>query len=535
MRLTRLHLFSLSLALLLPQLLATQRLSPTPPLYDAKAGLIKLDVVVTDQAGDPISGIAANDITLLDDGKPVKILTFHVQNRISTSLEDSVTIILLVDTLNLPERIASYERREVERFLQQNGGHLAQPVSLFELSSMGILSVGQPTTDGSALAAEFAHNNNLRWIRRVPGELRGESLDTLLSEPPGLSALKALGDIATTERQLPGRKLLIWIGPGWAVGSGAYIDSMGPKQNTFDTIEWFSTLLREARICLYSFSVGETNPDGRSLNYLSLLSGVKSVKQATFMHLNRKVLAVQTGGRVLEPSADLIGSPVPGLTDFRPNTNLVVQIDRCLQEAETFYTLSFDPSDAGHPDEYHDLKVQVSKPGVRARSTTGYYDQPYYSDHGSPTVRPVTVEQLEQLLSTPHNRSDAELARQLAELILTERLSTLKLLSLSAAIRSEKARQALIVLADESAFMDPPANEIAADTPPDHESQQRIAALASEYLNKAVPNLPNIYATRTATHYQENPLFEKGDAKTTYQPLHVADTVKDTVFYRNGY
>ena len=76
-------------------------------------------------------------------------------------------------------------------------------------------------------------------------------------------------------------------------------------------IEWFSTLLREARITLYSFSVGETNADGRALIYLSFLSGVKSVQQATFMHLNRKVLAVETGGRVLEPSADLTGDPVP--------------------------------------------------------------------------------------------------------------------------------------------------------------------------------------------------------------------------------
>jgi VWFA-related protein len=535
MRLTRLRIFSAALAFCLPHLLGAQGSSPTPPFYDANEGLIRLDVVVTDQAGKPASGIAAQDITLLDDGKPAKIRTFHAHDGTSTVLEAPVTVILLVDTLNLPERMASYERREVERFLQQNGGHLAQPVSLLEFSNMGILTVGQPSDDGNTLAAEFAHNNNLEWIRRVPGELRGESLDTLLVEPPGLSALKALGDIATTERQLPGRKLLIWVGPGWAVGSGAYMDSMEPKQNTFDAIEWFSTLLREARISLYSFSVGETNADGRSLNYLSFLSGVKSVQQATFMHLNRKVLAVQTGGRVLAPSADLIGSPGPALTDFKPNADLVLQINSCIREASTFYTLSFDPSYAGHLDEYHDLKVQVDNQGLTVRTTTGYYDQPYYSDQGRPAVRPVTVEQLEQLITVAHDRPDAEQVRQLSELTLTERLSRLKFLNLSAVIRGGKARQAFVALADASAFLDPPAKEIPADAPPDHDAQQRIASLALEYLNKALPNLPNFYATRTAVHYQENPPFEKGDAKITYQPLHVADTVKDTVFYRNGY
>jgi VWFA-related protein len=509
--------------------------SASAPTYDAEEGLIKLNVVVTDKLGKPISGIAPKDFTLLDNGQPNKILTFHGYDGTSTGPDPLVKIILLVDTLNLPARLASYERREVERFLQQDGGHLAQPVSIVELSDLGVLTVGQPSRDGTALAAAFAHNKNLEWIRRVPGGLRGESLDSLSSEPPTLSALKALGDIATTERQRPGRKLLIWVGPGWGIGSGAYSDSTGPRQNTFDTIEWFSTLLREARIALYSFSVGETNADGRSLNYLSFLSGVKSVQQATFMHLNRKVLAVQTGGRVLEPSEDLTGGPVPALTDFKPNANLVLQINSCVQEAGSYYTLSFDPSHADHPDEYHGLKVQVDRPGLAARTTTGYYDQPYYSDQGNPAVRQVTVEQLEQMLTTAHDKSDALLARQLSELTLSERLSSRKLLSYIADLRGGKARQALVALADASAFLDPPPAEIPADAPPDHNAQQRMTSLVLEYLNKVLPDLPNFYATRTTVHYEETPPFEKGDAKITYESLHIADTVKDTVLYRNGY
>ncbi len=506
--------------------------SVSAPAYDAEEGLIKLDVVVTDKLGKPISGIARKDFKLLDNGQPAKILTFHAHD--GTSADPPAKIILLVDTLNLPGGIASYERREVKRFLQQNGGRLAQPVSLVEVSNMGILTVGQPSTDGNALAADFAHNKNLEWIRRVPGNLRGESLDSLYSEPPTWSALKALGDIATTERQRPGRKLLIWVGPGWGVGSGAYSDITPPWQ-TFDMIEWFSTLLREARIALFSFSVGETNADGRSLNYLAFLSGVKSVKQATSMHLYRKVLAVETGGRVLEPSAELTGGPAPALTDFKPNADLLLQINSCVREAGAFYTLSFDPSRADRPDEYHDLKVQVDTPGLTARTTTGYYDQPYYVDQGNLALTPVTVEQLEQVLTTAHDKPDAELARQLSELTLSERLSSRELLSSIAVLRGRKARQALVALADASAFLDPPAGEIPADAPPDHNAQQRITSLALGYLNKTLPNLPNFYATRTTVHYKETPPFEKGDAKITYQPLHAADTEKDTVLYRNGY
>ena len=502
--------------------------------YDAGEGLIKLDVVVTDKLGKPISGIARKDFKLLDNGQPSKILTFHAYD--GTSADPPVKIILLVDTLNLPGRMASYERREVKRFLLQNGGRLAQPVSLVLLSNMGVLTVGQPSADGNALAADFAHNKNLEWIRRVPGGLRGESFDSSFAEGPALSALKALGDIAATERQRPGRKLLIWVGPGWGLGSGAdNLDLKGPRQGAFDIVEWFSTLLREARITLYSFSVGETNADGRALTYLTFLSGVRSVQQATSMHVNRKVLAVETGGRVLEPSGELTGDPVPALTDFRLIADLVLQINSCVQEAGAFYTLSFDPSSADRLDEYHDLKVQLDTPGLTARTTTGYYDQPYYADRGNLPVTPVTVEQLEQVLTTAHDKPDGELARQLSELTLTERLSSRELLSCIAGLRGRKARQALVALADASAFLDPPAGEIPTDAPPDHNAQQRITSLALEYLNKALPNLPNFYATRTTVHYQEMPPFEKGDAKITYQPLHIADTEKDTVLYRNGY
>ena len=509
--------------------------SVSAPTYDAEEGLIKLDVVVTDKLGKPISGIARKDFKLLDNGQPDKILTFHAYDGTSTGPDPPVKIILLVDTLNLPERLASYERREVRRFLQQNGGHLAQPVSLVELSNLGVMRVGQPSADGNALAEEFAHNKNLQWIRRVSGSLRGESLDSVFLEPPTLSALKALGDIAAMERQQPGRKLLIWVGPGWGLGSGAFSDSSEPRQNTFEVIEWFSTLLREARITLYSFSVGETNADGRARNYLSFLSGVRSDQQATFMHLNRKVLAVQTGGRVLAPTENFTGGLPAALTEFRLDYDLVLQINSCVLEASSYYTLSFDPSHADRFDEYHDLRVQVDPPGLTARTTTGYYDQPYYSDQRNSAVRLVTVEQLGQVLAAAHNKPDAELAQQLSALALTERLSSTKLLSWTAGLRGGKARQALVALADASAFLDPPGGEIPADAPPDHNAQQRMTSLALEYLNQALPNLPNFFATRTTVHYQETPPFDKGDARISYQPLHSVDAGKDTVLYRSGY
>ncbi len=175
----------------------------------------------------------------------------------------------------------------------------------------------------------------------------------------------------------------------------------------------------------------------RALDFIwGYLQGVESAQNASYMNVYRKVLAVQSGGRVLDQSYDLVR-----------------EMESCVREAGVFYTLSFDPPHADHPDEYHELKVQIGKPGLTARTNTGYYDQPYYSDQPNPATRRVTVEQLEQLLDAVHSQGDGEVARQLSALQLTERVSDTRLASWTAATHGKKTQQALKTLADASAFM----------------------------------------------------------------------------------
>lgn len=93
--------------------------------------------------------------------------------------------------------------------------------------------------------------------------------------------------------------------------------------------------------------------------YQDFLKGIKTADKADPPYLSLKVLAVQSGGRVVGPDNDL-----------------TAQINACVQDAAAFYTLSFDPPKADRANEYHDLKVTVDKPGLSARTRTGYYNQP---------------------------------------------------------------------------------------------------------------------------------------------------------------
>jgi VWFA-related protein len=163
--------------------------------------------------------------------------------------------------------------------------------------------------------------------------------------------------IAREEAKKPGRKLLIWTGPGWPLVDSSFWGMTNADQKTlFETIAQLSTHLREARISVYNVSSGT---DVASLAYEGFLKGVTTAQKANSANLALKVLVVQSGGGI-----------------YGPDNDLTAQINRCVRDAGTYYTLSFDPPHAAQANEYHDLKVLVGQPKLTARTSTGYYIQP---------------------------------------------------------------------------------------------------------------------------------------------------------------
>lgn len=149
-----------------------------------------------------------------------------------------------------------------------------------------------------------------------------------------------------------------------------------------------------------------------------------------------------------------------------------------------------------------------------------------------PASNRISVERLEHLLSSSKARTDADQARQLLALELTERLSTARFQRLQAQLPGEKSRQALQALTDLSAFLSPPANEIPAAAAPDQASQRQMMAQTVHYLAKTLPLLPNLFATRDTTRFESRPLSSvDGDNAT----LRVMGRSAVTVFYRDGH
>jgi VWFA-related protein len=133
------------------------------------------------------------------------------------------------------------------------------------------------------------------------------------------------------------------------------------KQTNFHTLVNLSTALRQAHVTLYSIDPLGMDDAGSLGNvyYQNFLHGVLSADKFQSGNLTIPVLAVQSGGQVLNRSNDVASL-----------------ISNCVADAMSYYSLTFDSSPAVHPDEYRDLQVKIDKPGVVARTWTGYYAQP---------------------------------------------------------------------------------------------------------------------------------------------------------------
>jgi VWFA-related protein len=146
----------------------------------------------------------------------------------------------------------------------------------------------------------------------------------------------------------------------------------------------------------------------------------------------------------------------------------------------------------------------------------------------------VTVGQLEELLSASKSKPDVDVANQLSDLELSERLSAARFSALKAGLPGEKAQQSLLALADQSQFLDFPASEIPATAAPDFTAQRNIMRLVVAYVSKSVPQLPNIYASQQTAYYQEIPKSFGGMRFTPYQPLHYLYSSNATASYKSG-
>lgn len=324
---------------------------PSPPTQPS-TDTINLDVVVTAKSGPPVTGLQQQDFTILDNKVPQTIASFRaVRGR-----EAPVEVVLVVDDVNTGITNIAYERSEIDKFLRADGGQLANPVALAFLTDDGIKVQNDFSSDGNALSAALdQYGLGLHSIHRSGGIYSAIERFEI--------STKALLQLATREAARPGRKIIVWVSPGWPILSGPGVEQQmdaKQEQRIFSDVVQASTLLRQGRITLYSIDpLGSADFGGRAFRWEAYEKGINKPSQAEWGDLALQVIATQSGGIALTSSNDITGS-----------------VKQCLADTQAYYEISFAPPLDQKRDEYHRLEVHLLDRKLTARTRQGYYAQP---------------------------------------------------------------------------------------------------------------------------------------------------------------
>lgn len=311
---------------------------------------VTLNVVVTDKSGKPVSGLQEQDFTVLDNKRPQKLSSFRAVE--GSAADIPVKLILVIDQINDSFVNVSKEREQVAIFLRANGGKLPLPTSLVFLSQAGTPTMTVASLDGNAIAARLAVDKNAQ--RPSQGEMENAAFERM-----NLS-MHALEQLVESEAGRPGRKLVVWISPGWALLSSQDVNLTDKaRQQIFHSMVEFSTNLRLTGITLYNVDPLRTADSSTTFLYKEYLKGANSAKQVQYGNVALQVLANQSGGQVLSTSNDL-----------------VAEIAKCVADAQNFYVLAFPGVPADATAEYHSIEIKLDKPGLNARTNSGYYALP---------------------------------------------------------------------------------------------------------------------------------------------------------------
>jgi hypothetical protein len=153
------------------------------------------------------------------------------------------------------------------------------------------------------------------------------------------------------------------------------------------------------------------------------------------------------------------------------------------------------------------------------------------------TIKKVNANELIQTVTAARSMPDADLAQKLTGVELTERLSGTRLADLTSKLPGDRSRLALMLIADQSIFLPPPADEMRVNTPPDAESAKQMLVRVVKYVDETVRQLPNLMAMRFSNGFEDQPreewLGSSGFESRVYMPLHWVGSLKMEVTYRD--
>jgi len=188
-----------------------------------------VDVVASDNKGNPVASLKSDDFTVLEDGRPQKISIFNflqpssipvqaaphlpanVFSNVPVARPTSLNVVLL-DALNGEFAGRAYAREQLIKFLQEGGA--TQPMAVYALENH--LKLLHDFTTDTRQAVNTIRDYKPHVINKIDTVYATASPFTQRGEPQSgpkniETTLAALNFLAQALTAYPGRKNLIWL------------------------------------------------------------------------------------------------------------------------------------------------------------------------------------------------------------------------------------------------------------------------------------------------------------------------------------
>jgi VWFA-related protein len=375
-----------------------------------KVRLVLVDVVVSNDKGDPVTGLQKKDFEIFEDGKPQTVATFEEHRGAPTTevklpplppgvytnfplvqAADSVNVILL-DALNTPTRDQTYVRAQMLKYLKTIPP--GTRVAIFTLASQLRMLQGVTTDSTQLLAAlnttapqqsgllsaeeekeakdhfvEFLQqedmggpppNRDLAAVDpvQVARQFMADTAAFEMNQRIGIT-LDAMQHLALYLAGVPGRKNVIWFTgsfPPGILGDPDLVDPMNDATSFQEEIRKTTDLLASAQLALYPVAA-----EGLASDAVYQANGQEIGGQRPSLAINAQLKQMQVG----ETSRDLNHSTMEYLAKDTGgqayyNTNgLSGALARVVNNGARYYSLTYSPTNSTMDGKFRRIQVKL--------------------------------------------------------------------------------------------------------------------------------------------------------------------------------
>ncbi|HEY2962519.1 MAG TPA: VWA domain-containing protein [Pyrinomonadaceae bacterium] len=428
-----------------PKLPAQKPVAPTAEPADVDVvkittNLVQIDAVVTDRKGKHVTDLRAEEVEMLEDGKPQAVTNFayiNIARPVETPKSEpnkesgpgpavpkelrpeqvQRTIALVVDDFLMSFDSVHYMKETLKKFLDEQ----MQPNDLVAIikTSGGMGALQQFTSNKQQL---YTAVEKLKWIPRLGNAsstfvpIRQETLPVPERHEDGTSELDdlnqfrkdlfsvgtlgALNYVVQGLREFPGRKMVVLFSDGLQIFSPS---EPSGSSRILDSLRLLLDLANRSSVVINTM-------DARGLAELGLTAS-DSTAQMTPAQVEQRLSRRRAYFFESQQGLDYIATQTGGLSIH--NTNDLNQgLKRIMDDQSGYYLIGYRPDESTFDGtngraNFHHVSLKVKRAGkYNVRTRTGFYG---VSDEKLKSANDTPQQQLISALLSPFSNSEVQL------------------------------------------------------------------------------------------------------------------------------